>query len=139
MFDVSLDLALDLLNGLAESRVVCRSRALRPRELAFRFVDGNVVNTGFTATHQAFIVELPVLVSISAEPLAVFVSVFVLEANRDSVGGECPKLFGQPVFQFVVPLVGKELANGVAAGYKLAAIAPLAVDGIGQRYSLRVA
>lgn len=61
-------------SGLLDVRdagVVRRSRTgSGPEELAVTFDNGDVVDAGFPATHQAVVVEFPEFVAIAAEPLA---------------------------------------------------------------------
>jgi len=60
-------------------------------KLALDFFDANVVDTGFSASHQPVFVKLPQLISVSTEPLTGCVVIFVLEANGDTVGRETPE------------------------------------------------
>ena len=41
-------------------------------KLTLRFLDRDIVNAGFAASHQAIVIELPLLVTVSPEPLARF-------------------------------------------------------------------
>ena len=103
---------------------------LWPMEFALGFLDGDVVDAGFTSSHQTFVVKFPVLVPVSPKPLTVGVVVFVLKTYCDPVSLKGPQLFGKSVFKFVVPLVRKEFANGIATVDKLATVTPLTVDRI---------
>ena len=53
-------------------------------------LDRQVVDAGMAQPHQPFLVELPVLVTVGAEPAAGIVVPFVGEAHRDAVALERP-------------------------------------------------
>ena len=57
----------------------------RPEEPPLRFENGQVVDAGFATAHQAFLVELPKLVAVTAESLAARVVPLVLEPDRDPI------------------------------------------------------
>src|SRR5580692_9902876 len=113
--------------------------ALRPVEEPVRFGDGQIVNAGVAAAHQPAGVELPVLVSIRAKPLARDVLRFVGEAHRNACVLEGPQLFDQPVFELVRPLTREKRDDLLAPVDELRTIAPAAVNRIGERDALRIA
>ena len=80
-----------------ESGVIVRATAERPVKLSGRFGDRHFVDAGVAMTHQAIVVELPVLVAIGAEPGAGVIVKFVGEADRDAVAAEGPEFLDQPM------------------------------------------
>ena len=91
----------------------------------------NVVRAHISARHVAIGVELPVLVAVSAVPLAGSrVLPLVFEANGDSVTGECPKLLDQAVVELDRPLAIEERTDRFSAGEELVAIAPALAFGV---------
>ena len=55
----------------------------RPMKLPIAFLDGEVVNAGDASLHQAMLIELPILVAVTAEPIAAIVVPFVGKAHRE--------------------------------------------------------
>src|SRR5579875_2506445 len=96
------------------------------------FGDGHVVDAGLTAAHQPVVVELPQLVAVAAEPLAVAVMALVLEADVDPVLPEAPQALAQHVIELALPFGGEELDYLRTAGDELVAVAPDRVLGIGE-------
>jgi hypothetical protein len=82
---------------IAKTRVIVRTAARRPAVLAFRFFDGQVIDAGQTTAHQAILIKLPILIASGTKPPAGIVVPLVGEANRDSILGEGPEFFDQPV------------------------------------------
>lgn len=76
-----------------------------PEKLAIVFGNGQVVDAGFPAAHQAVLVKLPDLVAVAAMPLARGVVPFKLDAHCDAVIGVAPQVFDEPVIEFTFPLV----------------------------------
>ena len=62
---------------LTQPRMVIRPSAKRPVELAFAFLDRQIVDAGVAQFHQALRVELPVLVAVTSKPLAGIIVPFV--------------------------------------------------------------
>ena len=89
--------------------------------------------------HQAVLVELPVLVAVAAEPVAAVVVPFVGEAHRDAVVAKRPDLLDQPVVELALPLARQEGDDGVAALEEFRAVAPAAVERVGERDALGIA
>jgi hypothetical protein len=113
--------------------------AERPVEFAIGFADGHVVDAGFAAAHEAVLVELPLLVAVSAEPVAGVVVEFILEADGDAVLVEGPELLDEAVVELVGPLAAEEVDDGGASLKKLGAVAPAGVLGIGEGDALGIA
>src|SRR4051794_368175 len=106
-----------------------------PMEFALGFIDWSIVDAGVAMQHQAMLVELPVLIAVSAKPVAGIVVVFVGEAHCDPVVGERPELLDQAIVEFAIPLAGEKLYDLVAPFEDFGAITPFAVDGVGERQS----
>ena len=62
----------------------------------------------------------------------------VREANGDAIAAHRPELLDQTVVQLPGPLAPQELHDGLTAGNELGAIAPYAVDRVGERHAFRV-
>src|SRR5436309_3818833 len=85
-----------------------------PMEFAFGFLDRQVIDAGMAMPHQAILVEFPVLVPVSAEPVAGIVAVFIGEAHCDTVVSECPQFLDEAVLEFAIPFTTKKLHDLVA-------------------------
>jgi hypothetical protein len=84
--------------------------------------DGDVIDAGLAAAHQAAVVELPQLVPVAAEPLPGRIVPLVLEAYGHPV--VTPQTRAQYVVQLGLPLSGQELDDLLAAGDELVAVTP---------------
>src|SRR5580693_1965078 len=118
--------------------MLLRSRAERPAVLALVLEYRQVVDAGDTHSHQAVLVELPVLVPIAAKPMPAVVVPLVSESDRDTVAGECPQLLDQAIVELAVPFAYQEGLDGLAAAEELRAVAPAAVGRIGERHTLGI-
>ncbi len=74
-----------------------------PAELALGFRDPLVIDAGKAAGHVAVLVELPVLIAMTAPPLACLIMPFVFEADRNAIAGEGPECLLEPVIGFLRP------------------------------------
>jgi hypothetical protein len=90
-------------------------------------------------THQAVLVEFPVLVAVGAEPVPRIVVVFVREPDRDTIPRVCPQLLDEPVVELPIPFACQELDDVGPSLEDLAAVSPLAVDSVRQRNALGIA
>src|SRR6185369_5075923 len=81
----------------------------------------------------------PVLVTVSAVPLAGIVVVFIGEAYGNAVAVMRPQLLDQAVIELARPFALQEGDDGGAALDELAAVAPPAVLRIGERDFFRIA
>src|ERR1700734_1718334 len=115
-----------------------RSGAERPTVLALVLEYRQVGDAGDTHTHQAVLVELPVLVPVAAKPSPTVVVPLVSESHRDTIARECPQLLDQAIVELAVPFAYQERLDGVAAAEKLRAVAPAAVGRIGERHALGI-
>ena len=86
--------------------------------------DGEVVDAGFSSTHQAVVVEFPELVAIAAVPLAGGIVPFILEPHRHPVAAKSPQALPKCVVEFTFPLGGEEFDDGGPSGEELVAVAP---------------
>ena len=59
-------------------------------KLAVRFGDGMFVDARDAPAHQPIRVELPILIAISAKPVAAIIVVFVSKTNGDAIAREDP-------------------------------------------------
>ena len=72
-----------------------RPATQRPTVLAVRFLNRQVIDACDAATHKAAVVELPVLVAISTEPIAGIVTPLIGKAYRDACAIKGPEFFDQ--------------------------------------------
>src|SRR5690348_16558513 len=104
------------LSDVRDARVVRGAGAGGgPEEPAIGLGDGDVVDAGLAAPHQAPFVELPQLVAVAAMPEAVGVVPLVLESYADPVVCEGPQVLHEPIVELAGPLAGQEPADLVAA------------------------
>jgi hypothetical protein len=112
--------------------------AERPVVVALVLLDPQVVDAGDAQTHQAVLVEFPVLVAETAKPGSVVVVALVGEAHGDAVLADGPDFLDQPVVQLALPLARQECHDRFAALKERSAIAPAAVARLGKRDALRI-
>ncbi len=89
--------------------------------------------------HLPFGVELPILVAVSAVPLARIVAKFVGEPHSNPTALHRKQFFDQPIFQFALPLAREELNNFPTSMEELGAVAPKAILGVSIRDPFRIA
>src|SRR5258708_31821653 len=111
--------------------MIIGAAAERPMILALALHDRKVVDAGDAQPHQAMRVELPILVTVAAEPVSAVVVRLVGEAHGDAVAMERPELLDQTIAELPVPLARQERLDGLAPLQELGAISPAAVEGIG--------
>src|SRR5215475_1476005 len=104
--------------------------AERPAEFPLPFSDRQIVDAGEAALHEPFLVELPVLVAVAAEPGARVVMPLVGESHGDAIAGTGPEFLDQPVVELPRPFTLQESTHLIAALRELGAIAPASVLGI---------
>src|SRR5712671_5827343 len=110
--------------------MLVRAAAERPMVFALARLDRQIVDAGDAQTHQAALVELPVLVAVAAEPVAAVVVPFIGEAHRDAVVAEGPDLLDQAIVELALPFARQEGLDLGAALQELGAIPPAAVGRI---------
>src|SRR5262249_20173181 len=103
-----------------------------PVIFALAILDRQVVDAGDAPPHQAILGELPVLIAIAAKPVAGIVMPFICKAHGDPVVAECPHFLNQPVIELAIPFAREKRFDLLAAVNELGAVAPDAVDGIGE-------
>src|SRR5882724_1325533 len=87
----------------------------RPVELALARGDRQVVDRGDAMTHQAALVEFPVLVAVRPEPVARIVPPFVGKTHGDPIAAAGPQLLDEAVVQLPGPFAGEERLDRVTA------------------------
>src|SRR3984893_7459991 len=70
--------------------------------------DRQIIDAREPPPHEAALAELPVLVSVGAEPLAAVVAPLVGEPDRDPVLAKRPQLLDEPVLELARPRPGEE-------------------------------
>src|SRR2546430_9381887 len=101
-----------------------RTSSERPVILAFRIPDRQVIDGGKAESHQAVLLELPVLVSVGAEPIPRVVMALIGKADGNTIAFKCPQFFNQAVIQLSVPLAGKESHDLFPSIHKFPPISP---------------
>jgi hypothetical protein len=94
--------------------MIIGAAAKRPMILALALLDRKVVDAGDAQPHQAMRVELPILVTVAAEPVSAVVVRLVGEAHGDAVAMERPELLDQAIVELPVPLARQERLDGLA-------------------------
>jgi hypothetical protein len=119
--------------------VIIGTSAKRPVIFALAIFDRQVVDAGDAPSHQALIIEFPILVTIAAKPLAGMVVPFICKAHGYPVVAKRPDLLDQPIVQLAIPFAREKCLDGLAATNELGAVAPDAVQRIGKRDFGRIA
>jgi len=71
---------------------------------SFAFTDRKVIDARNAQAHQAVLVELPVLVAVTAKPAATVIVPFIRETNGYAILAKGPQLFDEAVVQLASPL-----------------------------------
>src|ERR1700685_2695260 len=100
--------------------------------LSLAFPDGEIIDAGKAPAHQPFIVELPVLVTVTAKPVAAVVVPFIGKPDGNTVVTEGPELLAQPMVDFASPLAHQESVDRLPALEKFRAVPPAAVRRVGE-------
>ena len=103
-----------------------------PAQLPLALFDEQVVDAGKAEFHVAKFIELPVLVAVSAIPLAGVVVIFILETDRDAIADESKECFLQAIIEFAIPFVAEEFDDLRPAMQELGAVAPFGVLRVGE-------
>lgn len=88
---------------------------LSASQSAFFFCDGEVIDAGLSALHQAGRYKLPQLVLVGAIPLPVAVVPLVMELHRHPIIAKAPELLLELVIQFTLPFQLEKLDHSSAA------------------------
>src|SRR5437899_8367381 len=102
----------------------------RPVEPALAGGDRQIVDRGDAMTHQAALVEFPVLVAVRPKPVARIVPPFIGEAHGDPIAAAGPQLLDEAVVELPGPFAGEERLDRVTTLEELRAIPPHAVRRI---------
>jgi len=90
-----------------------------------------LVDARMSFPHEPIFSEFPIFISVSAEPLATVVVVFVGVADRNPIVSKRPKLFYKPVVEFFIPLTCQERFGFSPVLGEFGAISPARVQGVG--------
>ena len=96
------------------------------------FLDRKVVDAGNAPAHEAVLVKFPILVAVTAKPVAAVVMAFVGEAHGDTVVAECPDFLDQAVVELAAPFARQKCFDGGATLDELRAIAPATIRRVGE-------
>ena len=78
--------------------------AKRPVVFTVALFDWDIVDAGDAQAHQTMLVELPVLIAVTAEPLAAVVVPFISKAHSDAVFAIGPDFLNQAIVDLLVHL-----------------------------------
>src|SRR5512145_2572185 len=109
---------------IAETGVAVGPPAEWPMEFALDRRERQIVDGAKPKLHEAALIELPVFISVRAEPVAGIVMPFVGEANGDAIVAESPHLLDETVVKLAGPFAGEERHNRLAPLKELGAISP---------------
>src|SRR5215472_19373330 len=110
-----------------------------PAVLALNGRDRQVVDAGNAKSHQAVLVEFPVLVAIAPKPVAAVIVPLIGEAYGDAVVAKRPEFLDEPVVEFTLPLAREKSHDIVATVQEFDAVPPSAFFGIGRCDALGIA
>jgi 2-keto-3-deoxy-L-rhamnonate aldolase RhmA len=99
---------------IAQRRVTVGPSAEWPVVFALALFDWQIVDTGDAQTHQAILVEFPVLVAVAAEPVAAVVAPLIGKPYGDAVLSKGPDLLDQAVVELTLLFACQEGFDGVA-------------------------
>src|SRR5215813_7993082 len=119
--------------------MIIGAAAERPVILALVLFDREIIDAGDPQPHQSMLVELPVLVAIAAEPVPAVVVPLIRKSHRNAVLAKGPDFLDQTIVELAVPFARQECFDGFAPMQKLGAIAPPAVNRVGERDARRFA
>ena len=77
----------------AQARMRIWTAAERPMIFSLRLLDREIVDGCVAKTHQAIVIELPVLIAIGAEPISGVIVPFVGKAHGNAISRVSPELF----------------------------------------------
>src|SRR5579864_273958 len=123
---------------IAETGMPIRPPPQRPMKEQFGLANRQIVDAGMAMMHDALGIKLPVFVAVRAVKLSGIVVPLISEAHGDPGAVERPHFLDEAVVQLAIPFARQELNNLLPAVDEFGPIAPLAVDCVCQRNSLRV-
>src|SRR5215471_5709769 len=124
---------------VAQGGVIVRAAPQLPVIFALALFDWQIVNASDPSPHQALRVKLPILVSVTAEPMTGIVVPFIGKAHSDPIVAESPHLLNEPIIELAIPFAGEECLDFLAPMNEFGAVSPNAVGGIGECYASGVA
>src|SRR5262245_35733367 len=110
----------------------------RPMILALRLLDGQVVDRCKPELHQAVSIKLPVLIAVGAKPIPGVVMPFIGETNSNAVCVAGPKLFDQPVIEFLGPFARQKLNDLISSVQEFSSISPARINRVRESYLFRI-
>ena len=75
---------------VTQAGMVVGTAAQGPSEFAIAFGYREIIDAGDPTAHQAVFVEFPILIAVSAKPIAAVVVILVGEANGDTIPAKGP-------------------------------------------------
>ena len=115
----------------AQTWVNIGSFAQRPVILPLTLPDRQVIDAGKSALHQSLIVELPQLIAVAAIPVTGIVAPLIGESHGHPMVTETPEFLDQAIVQLPGPLTFQEGLDRLPSPWKLRAITPDRILGIG--------
>src|SRR3954467_410110 len=88
---------------ITQARMIIGPAAKGPVIFAFVLADRQVIYAGDAPAHQTLGIEFPVLIAITAKPVAAVIVPFVGKTHRDTALAECPDFFDQTVVELAAP------------------------------------
>src|SRR5262245_52811615 len=110
-----------------------------PVVFALTVFDREIIDAGDPPPHQAFRVELPILVSVAAKPVTGIIVPFIGKAHGDPIVAECPHFLNQPIIELAIPFESEERLDFPGLMHVLGSVSPKAIGGIGDSYAGRIA
>src|SRR5215475_3967020 len=120
---------------VAQWGMIIRPATERPVVFALTVFDREIIDAGDPPPHQAFRVELPILVSVAAKPTTGIVVPFIGKAHGDPIVTESPHFLNQPIIELAIPFAREEFLDLLSAMNEFSAVPPDAVGGIGEGYA----
>src|SRR5260370_11680997 len=116
-----------------------RTASQRPVVLALTLHDRNVVDARLAQAHEASLIELPILITVRAEPGSRIVVPFVSKPHGDAIFMEGPELFDEPVVEFLGPLAGQKSDDFLPASQEFRTVSPAGIRRVSQRHLFGIA
>ena len=91
--------------------MICRPRTGRPAKLARTLFNWNVIAARFSATHQALLIEFPLLVAVGAIPVVSAIMILVGKAGCDTIPVKRPDFLDQPIVVLCRPFAFQKFDN----------------------------
>src|SRR5882724_4648503 len=134
-----LMMAQGLETEIGQSKMLVWPTTERPMIFAVRLLDREVIDARQPMPHQAVVIKLPILIAVRAIPVPGIIMPFVGKTRRDAIPVEGPKLFDQPIIEFLRPFAAKKRDDFMSAVYEFRAVSPARIDRVGLSHFFRVA